>query len=140
MPRELRRRTTQSTREPATRAIWVACTFTPVPLLTRGRAQNYIYYFTVDNAGNYSSEPYTWVYIDTTMPVTTASLSGTVYTGNIYKSAVQVTLTGTTTGASGVAHTYYKLDGGAANNLLVTLHRFGAGHSFGQILERGWFR
>jgi hypothetical protein len=83
----------------------------PFSISTQG--QTYVYYFTVDKAGNYSNETYQWIYIDTTKPVTTASLSGTVSSGSTYKTAVQVTLTGTTTGYSGVADTYYELDGGS---------------------------
>jgi hypothetical protein len=83
----------------------------PVTISTQGH--HYIYYFTKDNAGNYSSETYEWVSIDTTPPVTTASLSGTISSGSIYQTAVQVTLSASTTGGSGVAYTYYELDGGA---------------------------
>ncbi len=44
-------------------------------------------------------------------PVTTASLSGTIYSGSVYDTAVKVTLSATDAG-SGVAHTYYSIDGG----------------------------
>jgi len=75
------------------------------------QGENYIYYFTEDKAGNYSTVYYQPIYIDTTAPVTTASLSGTLTSGTYY-SAVQVTLTATDN-LSGVAATYYTLDGGA---------------------------
>ncbi len=43
-------------------------------------------------------------------PVTTASLSGTIH-GSVYDTAVKVTLSATDA-TSGVAHTYYSIDGG----------------------------
>jgi hypothetical protein len=77
-----------------------------------GQQQSYIYYFNEDNAGNFSPDTYEWVSIDTTAPVTTATLGGTL-SGGIYHSAVQVSLNATDTGGSGVQYTYYQLDGGA---------------------------
>ncbi len=50
---------------------------------------------------------------DTAAPVTTAALSGTLGSNGYYRSTVQVTLTATDSGGSGVAHTYYKVDGGS---------------------------
>jgi Pro-kumamolisin, activation domain/Bacterial Ig-like domain (group 3) len=90
-----------------------SCSVYTGPFTISAQGQTYIYYFTEDNAGNYSSEPYIWVSIDTAVPVTTASLGGTINSGTTYKTAVQVTLSATTTGGSGIAHTYYELDGGA---------------------------
>lgn len=94
----------------------------PVTFSVPGK--NQIYYFSEDNAGNYSCEsstspvpgncpsvPSISVNIDATPPVTTASLSGSITNGKYY-SDVQVTLSATDS-ASGVAKTYYKLDGGA---------------------------
>jgi len=92
------------------------CTVYSGPFTISAPGQTYIYYFTEDKAGNYSfsgSEPYIWVSIDEAPPVTTASLSGTVYSGSIYETAVGVTLSATDTGGSGVAATYYTVDGGA---------------------------
>ncbi|MFZ0392278.1 MAG: protease pro-enzyme activation domain-containing protein [Terracidiphilus sp.] len=82
------------------------------PFTVSTQGQNYIYYFTEDNAGNYSTEPYQWISIDETLPVTTSSLSGTIYSGSTYETAVQVTLSATDSGPSGVKATYYELDGG----------------------------
>ncbi len=67
--------------------------------------------FSKDNAGKYSSLASVSIKIDTTPPVTTASLSGTEV-GNQYQSAVNVVLTATDN-LSGVAATYYSIDGGA---------------------------
>jgi Pro-kumamolisin, activation domain/Bacterial Ig-like domain (group 3) len=82
------------------------------PFTISGQQQTFIYYFTEDNAGNFSAEPYQWISIDTTPPSTSPSLSGTIYTGSEYENTVQVTLSASDTGGSGVAHTYYQLDGG----------------------------
>jgi hypothetical protein len=88
------------------------CSIYTGPFTVSGQQQSYIYYFTEDNAGNFSTEPYLWVSIDLTPPVTAASLSGTLI-GSDYDTAVQVTLNATDTGGSGVLHTYYQLDGGS---------------------------
>jgi len=89
-----------------------ACSVYSGPITISTQGQTYIYYFTKDNAGNSSTEPYLWVSIDTTVPVTTAHLTGTISSGDIYKSAVQVSLSATA-GGSGVRNIYYELDGGA---------------------------
>jgi len=81
------------------------------PFTITAQGAHYIYYFTEDRARNFSTESVEWVYIDTTAPVTTASLSGTLTSGTYY-SAVQVTLSATDS-LSGVATTYYTIDGGA---------------------------
>ncbi len=88
------------------------CTVYSGPFTMSAQAESYIYYFTEDNAGNFSSEPYEYVDIDETAPVTSATLSGT-FNGSVYNSAVSVTL-GATDNLSGVQYTYYSLDGGAS--------------------------
>lgn len=89
-----------------------ACSVYSRPFTISGQQQSYIYYFTEDNAGNFSTESYIWVSIDLTAPVATASLSGTTVTGG-YKTPVAVTLSATDTGGSGVSKIYYSLNGGA---------------------------
>jgi len=74
--------------------------------------RNYVYYFTEDNARNFSTETYIWVSIDLSSPVTTPTLSGTL-SGGKYYSDVQVSLSATDSGGSGIAATYYELDGGS---------------------------
>ena len=88
------------------------CSIYTAPFTVSAQGQHYIYYFTEDHAGNFSTEPYEWVSLDLTAPVTTASLSGNLASGK-YFSNVQVTLNATDTGGSGVQYTYYQLDGGA---------------------------
>jgi len=53
------------------------------------------------------------VYIDTTPPVTTVGLSGTVYSGSTYDTAVNVSFNWSDN-LSQVHYTYYELDGGPA--------------------------
>jgi hypothetical protein len=89
-----------------------ACTLYTGPFTVSGQQQSYIYYFTEDYAGNFSTEPYIWVSIDLTAPVTTATPTGDLQ-GGIYYSKVTTTLSASDTGGSGVANTYYKVDGGA---------------------------
>lgn len=88
-----------------------ACTVYTGPFTISTPGQHYVYYFTQDNAGNYSSEPYEWVNIDETAPVTTATLSGTLH-GSVYGTAVGVKLSATDN-LAGVQSTRYQLDGGA---------------------------
>lgn len=87
------------------------CAIYTGPFTMSAQAQSFIYYFTEDNAGNFSAEPYQWVSIDTTPPTVTAGLSGSLV-GGVWESAVTVTLTATDN-LSGVAATHYSLDGGA---------------------------
>ncbi len=64
-----------------------------------------------DNAGYTPGDQY-YYYLcyDNVPPVTTASLSGTLH-GSVYDTVVKVTLSATDA-TSGVAHTYYSIDGG----------------------------
>ena len=89
-----------------------SCSVYTASVYRLGQGQSYIYYFTEDNAGNYSTEPYQWISIDVTAPVTTSILSGTIYSGSAYDTAVKVTLSATDTGGSGVAGHLLHLDGG----------------------------
>ena len=89
-----------------------ACAVYAGPLTFSSQQRSYIYYFTEDNAGNFSAESYVWVSIDTVAPVATASLSGTAVSGG-YSTPTQVTLSATDAGGSGVAHIYYSVNGGA---------------------------
>jgi hypothetical protein len=91
------------------------CTVYSGPFTVTPQGYDYVFYFTEDNAGNFSASAgsiYEWIYIDETAPVTTASLSGTL-NGSVYNSAVQVTLSASDN-LSGVQFTYYQLDGGAS--------------------------
>ena len=89
-----------------------SCSIYTAPFKVSAAGQHYIYYWTQDNAGNASVETYEWVSIDLIPPTTTASLSGTL-SGGTYYSPVAVTLSATDTGGSGVAHSYYQVNGGA---------------------------
>jgi subtilase family serine protease len=64
-----------------------------------------------DNAGATAENSYGPVCYDTVAPVTTVALNGTL-SGGVYLSSVKVTLTASDA-TSGVAHTYYTLDGGS---------------------------
>jgi hypothetical protein len=88
-----------------------SCSIYTAPFIISVQGQHYIYYFTEDKAGNFSTETYEWVSLDLTAPTTTATLSGTLSSGKYY-SPVSVTLNATDTGGSGVQHTYYQINGG----------------------------
>lgn len=87
-----------------------SCAVYSGPITISAQGYNYIYYFSEDNAGNFSPEPYQWARIDETGPVTSAKLSGSLV-GSTYYSAVQVALTATDS-LSGVKSVFYQLDGG----------------------------
>jgi len=82
------------------------------PITISAQGQHYIYYFTEDNAGNFSAETYEWVSLDLTAPTTTSTLGGNLVSGTYY-SAVKVGLNASDTGGSGVKATYYQVNGGA---------------------------
>jgi len=90
------------------------CSVYTGPFSITAPGQHYIYYFSLDNAGNYSGEPYEWVNVDETAPVTTATLSGTLH-GSVYDTAVGVKLSATDN-LSGVQATHYQLDGGSVTS------------------------
>lgn len=71
-----------------------------------------IEFWSVDRAGNTEAHQNRTVRIDSTAPVTQASVSGTVGTNNWYRSAVQVSLSASDS-VSGVQNSFYRIDGGA---------------------------
>jgi outer membrane protein assembly factor BamB len=71
-----------------------------------------IEFWSVDVAGNTEAHKTRTVRIDSTAPVTQASVSGTVGTNNWYRSAVQVSLS-VSDNVSGVQNSFYRIDGGA---------------------------
>jgi hypothetical protein len=89
-----------------------ACNLYSGPFAFSTEGIHYIYYVTEDYAGNFSAEPYEYVYIDKHAPVTTPAYSGTLYSGSTYKSPVQITLNASDGSiGSGVYKTWYSLDG-----------------------------
>jgi hypothetical protein len=89
-----------------------------------GPTQTYTDAFTLANDGNYTIEYWSvdvadntethktrTIRIDSTAPVTQAIVAGAAGTNNWYRSAVQVSLNATDN-ASGVANTFYSVDGG----------------------------
>ncbi|MDR3773165.1 MAG: protease pro-enzyme activation domain-containing protein, partial [Terracidiphilus sp.] len=101
--------------------VYTSCYLYTGPFTISAQGQHYIYYWTEDNAGNVSAEPYEWVSLDLTAPSTTSTLSGNLV-GGAYYSNVQVALHATDTGGSGVKTTYYSLDGGG--NTVYTGYAF----------------
>jgi outer membrane protein assembly factor BamB len=69
-------------------------------------------FWSVDVAGNTETHQTRVVKIDSTAPVTQASVSGTIGTNGWYRSAVQVSLNSSDS-VSGVQNSNYRIDGGA---------------------------
>jgi len=88
-----------------------------VPMVFANDGISTYLYFAYDNAGNYSTPALGFVKVDTAPPVTKALLTGTLASGIVYSSSVQVTLAATDN-ASGVASTSYQLDNGAMTTYL----------------------
>ncbi len=82
------------------------------PITVSANGPHTLYWYSVDNAGTQETTHGPLAFkIDTTVPATSATLTGTPGNPGYYLSAVSVTLTATA-GVSGVAHTYYTVDNG----------------------------
>jgi uncharacterized repeat protein (TIGR01451 family) len=77
-----------------------------------GDGTHTIVYYSIDNAGNQEGNETATFKIDTTKPVTTASISGPIGDNGWYIGSVLVTLSATDA-TSGVAATEYQVDGGS---------------------------
>ncbi|MDQ3812688.1 MAG: chitobiase/beta-hexosaminidase C-terminal domain-containing protein, partial [Armatimonadota bacterium] len=82
-------------------------------LFISGDGQHQLCYWSVDNADNVEAAHCGTIRIDSTPPTTTATLSGTMGSNGWYRSAVTVTLSASDGNGTGVATTYYRVDGGA---------------------------
>lgn len=76
-----------------------------------GEGAHSVSFWSVDHAGNTEAAQTLALRIDSVAPATTQSLSGTLGNNGWYRSAVNVTLTATDA-TSGVAQTFYSVDGG----------------------------
>ncbi len=94
-----------------------------VSVTTQGH--NVMNYFAEDKAGNFSTVNTVTFNFDDTAPVSTLGLSG-VFSGGEYQGVVTVKLTATDN-ASGVAKTYYSLDGGATTTYTAAFKITSAG-------------
>jgi Pro-kumamolisin, activation domain len=83
-----------------------ACQVYTRPFTVSAQGQSYVYYWTQDNAGNVSSEPYQWISIDETPPLTTASVIQEPRAPLAKSRPLTVTLNATDQ-YSGVSATYY---------------------------------
>ncbi|HWG92562.1 MAG TPA: right-handed parallel beta-helix repeat-containing protein [Candidatus Thermoplasmatota archaeon] len=81
----------------------------PLTLTTEGTTR--VEYFAIDLGGNTEPLRRLNVSIDKTRPITTVTYGGTLHTSGWYKSNVTASLAATD-GTSGVATTYFRLDGG----------------------------
>jgi PQQ-like domain/Bacterial Ig-like domain (group 3) len=81
-----------------------------------------INYWSIDAVGNSENQQSLTVQIDDTAPSTTISTSGTNGNNGWYQSAVSVLLTASDNDQSGVATTYYTVDGGAAQTYTASFN------------------
>lgn len=81
-----------------------------------------IIYWSVDRAGNTESQKSMLIKVDSAAPSTTAQVSSTSWWDVWYLSPAQVYLNGSDGGASGVANTYYTIDGGATQTYTGTIN------------------
>ena len=83
------------------------------PTFQLPQGANPITSFSLDNAGNFSTVAFTYLWVDTVAPVTSDSNVGSWIGGGVSTSAVTVNLTATDA-TSGVQVIYYTVNGGAA--------------------------
>ncbi len=81
-----------------------------------------INFWSVDAVGNTETQQSLTVKIDDTGPSTTISTSGTTGNDGWYQSAAAVLLTGSDNDQSGVATTYYSVDGGATQTYTASFN------------------
>lgn len=88
------------------------------PVMVHQVGAHTVRYRATDKAGNVTAEKSVAFTVvappaqDTTAPVTTAAVSGTLNSGGAYVTSAKVTLSATDAGGSGVDRTEYSLDGG----------------------------
>ncbi|MYV54658.1 family 16 glycoside hydrolase [Streptomyces sp. SID3212] len=88
------------------------------PVMVHQVGSHTVRYRATDKAGNVAAEKSVAFTVvappaqDTTAPVTTAAVSGTLNSNGAYVTSAKVTLSATDTGGSGVDRTEYSLDGG----------------------------
>jgi hypothetical protein len=83
------------------------------PFNVSGGGSRVVNYWSVDGVGNVEAQHTLTVNVDSGAPSTQLTTGGTAGNNGWYRSAVQVSLTSTDT-LSGIANTYYSVDGGAA--------------------------
>ncbi len=88
------------------------CSIYSGPFTISAGGTHYVYYFAVDNAGNYSAEPFVWVDIDAATPKTLVNLNATGPVNGWYTSPVGVTFNATDTNGPGVATTWWNNNNG----------------------------
>jgi outer membrane protein assembly factor BamB len=96
-----------------------------VPFTISDTGTHTILYWSSDAAGNTESQQSRIIKVDVSAPTTQAAVSGNSSNG-WYQSPVQVTLTAAD-GASGVANTFYKIDGGTTQTYASPFNVSGGG-------------
>jgi outer membrane protein assembly factor BamB len=86
--------------------------YTGSPITVAGNGTHTVSFWSHDNAGNFASPTTVTFNIDSTVPVTQATLAGTQGGGGWYTNEAEVTLSATDT-PSGVETTFYTIDGGS---------------------------
>ncbi len=117
-----------------------SCTVYSGPVTVTTPGEHYVFYFTVDKAGNPSSEPYTWLYIDATTPTTGLTLNASGPVNGWYTSPMSVTFNATDTNGPGVATTWWNDNNGNCVPILAQLTTYCQtyGGSIFQITHNGY--
>ncbi|HLL73412.1 MAG TPA: PQQ-binding-like beta-propeller repeat protein [Pyrinomonadaceae bacterium] len=87
------------------------------PFTVSGDGTHPVEFWSVDMAGNNTTRSTSMIRIDATAPVTQAAATGPAGTNGWYRSAAQVALTATDN-LSGMANSYYRVDGGVTQTYL----------------------
>ncbi|HEX7333238.1 MAG TPA: PQQ-binding-like beta-propeller repeat protein [Pyrinomonadaceae bacterium] len=97
------------------------------PFTVSGNGAHTVSFWSQDMAGNSASPTTITINIDSTVPVTQATLAGTQGNGGWYTNEAQVTLSATDT-PSGVETTFYTIDGGPQQTYTAPFNISNSGH------------
>ena len=97
------------------------------PFTVSGNGAHTVSFWSRDMAGNTASPTTITINIDSTVPVTQATLAGTQGGGGWYTNEAQVTLSATDT-PSGVENTFYTIDGGSQQTYSAPFNISNSGH------------
>ena len=105
------------------------------PFTISGEGQHEVLYYSNDKLGHNEAQQSATIRIDSTLPTAQISVSGTVGGNGYYKGPVQFTIAASDN-LSGVASTYYRINGGPTQVYSRSFHYFSRWHLQCGLLER----